>query len=212
MDLEESAWKERLPLITVILIGINVLAYIFTELQGSTLDPDYMIEMGAMYGPAFFGEHEYYRIVTHFFLHFGLDHLVNNMVSLLVLGYALENGIGRIWFSIIYLFSGVFSGVVSAVGMELTGEGEYVVSCGASGAIYGLMGALLVLLIVNQRKNLKREIPRFMIYIFLSLYSGSQDPGIDNKAHVGGFVGGILICIIVSIFKRIVSKRKEQVT
>ncbi len=211
MDLEESDWKKRLPLITVILIAVNVLAFIYTEFQGSTLNADDMIRMGAMYGPAFFGEHEYYRIITHFFLHFGFDHLFNNMMSLLVLGYALESGIGRTWFSIIYLFSGVFSGIASAVSLELRGEGAYVVSCGASGAIYGLMGALLVLLVINERNHLKRELPRFMIYIFLCLYSGNQDPGIDNMAHISGFVGGILICIVVCIVKRIVSNRKEQV-
>ena len=209
--MEESTGKERFPLITALLIATNVLAFLYTEWQGSTLDADYMIRAGAMYGPAFLGEHEYYRIFTHFFLHFGFEHLLNNMVSLLVLGYALENGIGRLCFGGIYFFSGVFSGLVSAFSLEFSGEGATVVSCGASGAIYGLMGALLVMLIVNRKNNLKKQIPRFMLYIALSLYSGNQDPGIDNMAHVGGFVGGILICLMMCILKRIFSYRKEQV-
>ena len=137
--MEESTGKERFPLITALLIATNVLAFLYTEWQGSTLDADYMIRAGAMYGPAFLGEHEYYRIFTHFFLHFGFEHLLNNMVSLLVLGYALENGIGRLCFGGIYFFSGVFSGLVSAFSLEFSGEGATVVSCGASGAIYGLM-------------------------------------------------------------------------
>ena len=81
--MEESTGKERFPLITGLLIAANVLAFLYAEWQGSTLDADYMIRAGAMYGPAFFGEHEYYRIFTHFFLHFGFEHLLNNMVSLL---------------------------------------------------------------------------------------------------------------------------------
>ncbi len=211
MSLEENARKEKLPLLTIILVILNVLAYFVTEWKGSSLDADYMIQLGAMYGPAFWEEHEYYRIVTHFFLHFGLEHLGNNMLSLLVLGYALENNIGRVWFGVLYLCSGVFAGGVSAIHSYLTGAWQGTVSCGASGAIYGLMGALLVLLIANRRKNLSSEIPRFLLYIGLSIYSGMRDPGIDNAAHIGGFIGGFLICIFICVSKRMIFNRKGQV-
>ena len=98
MDWEETETIEQqpLPVITVILVLINVGAYLYTEWKGSSLDAEFMIDMGAMYEPAFVEGHEYYRIITHFFLHFGLEHLVNNMIALLVLGYTLEQDIGRI--------------------------------------------------------------------------------------------------------------------
>lgn len=209
LKLEENGMSEKFPIITGVLVIINVLVFIAIEFNGSSLDADYMIHVGAMYEPAFWQGHEYYRIVTHFFLHFGFDHLLNNMVSLLVLGYALENGIGRLWYALIYMFSGVFAGLVSVY--YHMSEGQQVVSCGASGAIYGLMGALAVMLIVNRKNNLRREIPRFLLYIALSLYSGRMDPGIDNAAHVGGFAGGILICVIVCMLKKLFTYRKEQV-
>lgn len=209
MELDQKSERTPIPFITILLVAINVVVYLFVERSGSSLDADHMIQMGAMYEPSFVYQHEYYRIITHFFLHFGFDHLFNNMISLLVLGYALENGIGKGWFAFIYMVSGIFAGAVS-VAYNLS-VGHDVVSCGASGAIYGLMGALFVLLIVKNRHNLRGEAPRFAIYIGLSLYSGMQDPGIDNAAHIGGFVGGILLCIVMCICKKLFHLRKGKV-
>lgn len=209
VGLRENAGSQRIPFITVLFVVANVLAFFHTEMAGSSLDADYMISAGAMYGPAFLDGHEYYRAFSHFFLHFGFEHLANNMISLLVLGYALENQIGRGWFCTIYLFSGVFAGLVS-VFYNLSAYYERV-SCGASGAIYGLMGALFVVLIANRKHNLQKEAFRFLLYIILILYSGMQDSGIDNTAHMGGFLGGFLVCVIMCIKKRMFTDRKEQV-
>ena len=139
--------------------------------------------------------HEYYRIITHFFLHFGLEHLVNNMIALLVLGYTLEQDIGRIRYLILYMLSGILAGFVSVyVNWSL---GENVVSCGASGAIYGLMGALLMVLLKNRKQIVRGDILRFGIYLVLSLYSGMQDTGIDNTAHLSGVVAGFILCSVL---------------
>ena len=175
MDWEETETIEQqpLPVITVILVLINVGAYLYTEWKGSSLDAEFMIDMGAMYEPAFVEGHEYYRIITHFFLHFGLEHLVNNMIALLVLGYTLEQDIGRIRYLILYMLSGILSGFVSVYVNWCLGEN--VVSCGASGAIYGLMGALLMVLLKNRKQIVRGDIIRFGIYLVLSLYSGMQD-------------------------------------
>lgn len=207
--LREKAGNEKIPFITVLLVVANTLAFFYTEMNGSSLDADYMISAGAMYGPAFLDGHEYYRVFTHFFLHFGFEHLANNMISLVVLGYALENRIGRGWFCFIYMFSGIFAGLVS-VFYNMSGYHERVL-CGASGAIYGLMGALLVVLIINRRNNLQKEAFRFLLYVVLILYSGMQDSGIDNTAHVGGFLAGFLICVIMCMIKNMFTDRKEQV-
>ncbi|MCM1244542.1 MAG: rhomboid family intramembrane serine protease [Roseburia sp.] len=206
--MDENAGNEKIPFITLIFVAANVIAFFYTEMNGSSLDANYMISAGAMYGPAFLDGHEYYRVFTHFFLHFGLEHLASNMVSLLVLGYALENRIGRGWYCFIYLFSGIFAGLVS-VFYNLSAYQERV-SCGASGAIYGLMGALFVVLIINRRNNLQKEAFRFLLYIVLILYSGMQDSGIDNTAHVGGFLGGFLVCVVMCIKKKMFTDGKEQ--
>lgn len=193
--------ENRVPVVTIVLVLINSIIFALIELSGSSYDTDHMIEMGAMYEPLIVQNQEYYRLITHFFLHFGIDHLVNNMISLLVLGYALENVIGRLRFTILYFLSGILAGVTSIVYNIYVVGGESV-SCGASGAIYGLTGALLILLIVGNRGKRTAEVGRYMLYVALSLYSGFQDTSIDNAAHVGGFIAGLLICLLMSLTKR----------
>ena len=90
--------------------------------------------------------------------------------------------------------------------------GQEVVSCGASGAVFGLMGALMVLLVVNRKRNLRGDIPRFALYLALSLYTGFRDPGIDGAAHAGGFVSGMVICAVMCVIKSIYQDRKGQRT
>lgn len=200
MDSEEQEKKIRIPVITVVLVAVNVIVFIITECSGSSLDSDHMMRMGAMYEPAFWDDQQYYRIFTCMFLHFGGEHLINNMISLFVLGYALEHGMGKGLFTAVYFVSGIVSGMASL--WYHTSTGQEVVSCGASGAIYGLMGALLVFLVAYRRQHLREEAPRFLLYLALSFLAGFQDPGIDGAAHLGGFIGGFLLCIIVCVIKR----------
>lgn len=193
--------QNKIPVITILFVVINVLVYFYVEMNGSSYDSDFMIQMGAVYEPLVVENHEFYRIITHFFLHFGFDHLINNMVSLLVLGYSLENVIGKVRYIFLYFLSGILAGVTSIV-YNVYIQGEYAVSCGASGAIYGLMGALLVLLIMGSRGGRSAEVPRYLVFIGLSLYSGIQDTSIDNAAHIGGFIAGFIICFIMTRKKR----------
>lgn len=196
----ENRIETKIPVMTLILVLINVAVYLYVEFSGSSYDTEYMIQMGAVYDPLVLQDHEFFRLITHFFLHFGFDHLFNNMISLLILGYSLEQVTGRVRFLILYFLSGILAGVASIVYNIYVGQET--VSCGASGAIYGLMGALLVLLIVGNRGRLSSEVPRYLLYIGISIYSGMQDPTIDNAAHVGGFVAGVLICLVMTRFIR----------
>lgn len=195
----------RVPWLTLILIAINVGVFFFMETKGSTLDTDYMIKMGAAYEPLIMDGHEYYRLITHFFLHFGWDHLFNNMISLLVLGYATELVLGRVRFFSLYFLSGIAAGVASLIYNLNSGDPN--VSAGASGAIFGLSGALLILVIRGNRGRRSTEVIRYLIYMALSLYSGFLDPSIDHMAHLGGFVFGALLCILMTL-----GKKKMKVT
>lgn len=191
----------KIPVFTLLLAAVNVMVYLYIEANGSSYDTDLMLQMGAVSEPLVLQQHEYYRLVTHFFLHFGFIHLVNNMFSLLVLGYAIENVLGSIRYLILYFLSGILAGLASIV-YNVSIAGIETVSCGASGAIYGLTGALLCLLILGNRGRRTTEIPRYLLFLALSLYSGSQDPTIDNAAHIGGFVVGFIICFIMTRKKR----------
>lgn len=195
--------ETKLPILTLLLVGINVLVYLYVEWNGSSYDTDFMLQMGAVSEPLIVEQHEFYRLVTHFFLHFGFEHLVNNMLSLLVLGYAIENVLGGVRYLILYFLSGIIAGAASIV-YNISIVQENTVSCGASGAIYGLTGALLCLLIMGNRNRQRKstEVPRYLLFIGLSLYSGSQDVTIDNAAHVGGFVAGFIVCLIMTRMKR----------
>lgn len=189
----------KIPKLTILIVLVNVLVFLYMEFTGSSEDTDYLIQMGALWKPLVVDGHQYYRLIFSFFLHIGWDHLINNMISLLVLGYALEEVVGSIRFGVIYFMSGILAGVTSIVYNMSIGE-EAVVSCGASGAIYGLSGALLILLIIGNRGKSKRttEVPRYLVYLAFSLYSGMQDASIDNAAHVGGFIAGMVICFILT--------------
>lgn len=189
--------RRYFPILTILLVVINVCVFLCSEVTGGSENADHMIQMGAMYQPYFFSG-EYYRLITHFFLHFGFEHLSNNMLSLLILGYALEGQIGKAQLLTVYFFSGILAGVSSIVYNISMGE-EYVVSAGASGAIYGLMGALLALMVFRRRNTFVSEIPRFLLYIAISIYIGMQDATIDNAAHIGGLVSGFIICACFSI-------------
>lgn len=140
--------------------------------------------MGAMYEPFITEGQEYYRIFTCMFLHFGITHLMNNMIMLGALGWNLELEIGKLRFIIIYFFSGIGGNILSLI--AAISAGESAVSAGASGAVFGLMGALLYVVIAN-RGRLGQLSGRGMIFmVVLSLYFGLTSSGVDNMAHIGG--------------------------
>ncbi|HJA65676.1 rhomboid family intramembrane serine protease [Lachnoclostridium sp. An169] len=180
---------------TVSLIIVNVVVFLIMTIFGNTEDTMYMLEHGAMYGPYVTEGHEYYRLVTCIFLHFGIEHLVNNMVLLGALGWNLELETGKIRFLIIYFVSGIGGNIFSLFWDQM--HGQFAVSAGASGAIYGLMGALVYVVIAN-RGRLGRLSSRGMLFmVALSFYFGFTSSGVDNTAHIGGLVCGFLLAVIL---------------
>ena len=180
---------------TAILIFINVAVFLVLSVFGNTQDTLFMLDHGAAYEPIVVQKHEFYRIDTSIFLHFGIDHLLNNMVLLGALGWNLEIEIGKIRFTLIYLLSGIGGNIISLYhGIQTQ---EYAVSAGASGAIFGLMGALFYVVIAN-RGRLGRLSGRGMAFmVALSLYFGLTSRGVDNWAHVGGLLCGVLLAAIL---------------
>lgn len=182
------------------LIVINVLVFFLLSLRGDTESGYFMLQYGAMYEPLVTEGHEYYRLITSLFLHFGIQHLLNNMVMLGALGYQLENEIGRIKFLLIYFISGIGGNLCSLYWN--VSHGEQVISAGASGAIFGLMGALLYIVAVNRGRLGRLSGRGMLIMVALSLYFGLTSSGVDNSAHVGGLICGILITVLLYRRKR----------
>ena len=133
---------------TTAMIIINIAVFLILSVFGNTEDAVFMLRHGAMYEPMIVQDHEFYRIFTSMFMHFGISHLLNNMVLLGALGWNLELEAGKIRFVIIYLISGIGGNMLSLY-HGLSTE-TYAVSAGASGAVFGLMGALLYVVIANK--------------------------------------------------------------
>ena len=180
---------------TIILIAVNVAVFFILSLFGDTEDAVFMMQHGAMYSDFVIQDHEYYRLFTCLFLHFGIEHLLNNMVILGALGWNLELQTGKIRFLLIYFGSGLFGNVFSLIFHGAAQE--YTVSAGASGAIFGLMGALLWVVIANHGRLGRLSGRGMLVMVALSLYFGLSSSGVDNYAHIGGLVCGFLLALIL---------------
>lgn len=186
--------RRRPAYINGVLIAVNILYFFWLEFHGSTENAAFMVEHGAMYVPLVVREGEYYRLLTAVFMHFGISHLVNNMVILFVLGDNLEQALGKVKYLVFYLICGVGANVFSMV--VSIREYELAVSAGASGAIFGVIGGLLYVVIRNRGRLEDLSTRQLALFVACSLYFGFTSTGIDNAAHVGGLVLGFLLAAI----------------
>ena len=180
---------------TIALIAVNVAVFFILSLFGDTEDAVFMMRHGAMYGYLVTHDHEFYRLFTCLFLHFGIEHLLNNMVILGALGWHLEQQTGRIRFLLIYFGSGLSGNIVSLIFHGAAQE--HTVSAGASGAIFGLMGALLWVVIANHGRLGRLSGRGMLVMVALSLYFGLSSSGVDNYAHIGGLLSGFLLALLL---------------
>ena len=186
---------KKLPICTIAIAAANVLIVLGLSFMGMTEDSAFMMEHGAMYVPYLMNGERYYTLITSIFLHFGFSHLMNNMVMLLVIGYSLEPEIGKIRFLLIYLGSGLMGNLVSA--WFDVSQGSYAVSAGASGAIFGIVGALLYVAIRNHGRVGEISTRGLVLMAGLSLYYGFTAQGVDNAAHIGGLISGFLLAVLI---------------
>lgn len=180
---------------TIALIAVNVAVFFILSLFGDTEDAVFMMRHGAMYGYLVTHDHEFYRLFTCLFLHFGIEHLLNNMVILGALGWHLEQQTGRLRFLLIYFGSGLCGNIVSLIFHGAAQE--HTVSAGASGAIFGLMGALLWVVIANHGRLGRLSGRGMLVMVALSLYFGLSSSGVDNYAHIGGLLSGFLLALLL---------------
>lgn len=182
--------KKIIPWVTIAIIITNIVVFGYMESIGSTTDDYFMLMHGASFWKWEIEYNEYYRLFTCMFLHFGVGHLMNNMFTLYIIGSQAERIFGWGKYTIIYVGTGLLSGVSSTIIHMLIGDP--VISAGASGAIYGVMGAVVAAIWLNRRKNSIFQ-PRLLIVIVLLCYSGFTGTQVDNAAHIGGFISGIII-------------------
>ncbi len=180
--------------VNVALMVLNLLVFLYLEIAGSSEDTVFMVESGAMFAPAVLAGKEYYRLVTAMFMHFGINHIINNMIVLFALGANLERALGHVKYLILYLACGVGANWIS---MMIGGMESMVVSAGASGAIFGVVGGLLSAVLVNKGRLEDLNTRQLVIMVVLSLYLGFTESGVDNAAHISGLVLGIVFGFIL---------------
>lgn len=180
---------------TVILVILNVLVFLAVEFTGFSQDTAHMLDWGAAYTPCIVEDGEIYRIFTSMFLHFGIEHLINNMLVLFVLGSRLERVIGSFRFAVIYFLGGIAGNVVSLL-YDLR-QGEAVVSAGASGAVFAVMGGMILVVLCNKGRLEDLSMRQILVLAVFSLYFGFTSSGVDNAAHLGGFFAGFVLAVIV---------------
>ncbi|MEY8339442.1 rhomboid family intramembrane serine protease [Lachnospiraceae bacterium 62-35] len=178
------------------IIAINILFFIFLEIHGSTEnDMKLMLHYGAMYAPAVVKGQEYYRLLVSIFMHFGFSHLLNNMIILFVLGDNLERALGKVKYLVFYLTCGVGANIISM--LININEYRHVVSAGASGAIFGVIGGLLYAVSINRGRLGDLSSRQLILLVICSLYHGFTGIGVDNMAHIGGLVLGVLLAAVM---------------
>lgn len=191
---QDTGGREFTPVNTA-LVAINVIVFFVMSFIGPTEDVEFMLNHGAMFVPAVLEKGEYYRFFTCMFLHFGFMHLAGNMVVLLFLGDNVERTVGKIKFILIYILGGLFGSVGSFVYGLMYNLG--IVSAGASGAIFAMIGALLWLVIRNKGRLEDMTTLRICVLIAYALYNGITSENVDMAAHLFGLLGGFLAAVIL---------------
>ncbi|HET9105546.1 MAG TPA: rhomboid family intramembrane serine protease [Solirubrobacteraceae bacterium] len=177
------------PSVTRILIAVNVLVFIAETATGSSLGgsgiggPSSVFYKGMLYGPFIVGQHEYYRLLTAGFLHEGLIHILFNMWFLYVMGQMLEPVIGRLNFTAVY-FASLLAGSFGALLFQ-----PDVPTIGASGACFGVLGALIV---IAYYRGISIWQSGLGLTLVINIVFSLSFAGISIGGHLGGVVGGAL--------------------
>ena len=188
VDKMNKIFKSSTPVLTIMLITINVLIFLY----GLFFDKNSMlINNFALYAPYVRGG-DYYRLISSAFLHVSLFHLLVNMYSLYIIGSQIENFFGKTKYIVIYLFSAIMGSLFSM----LFTRG---VSIGASGAIFGLLGAMLYFGYFYRIYLGNTITSQILPVILINLLIGFSSSSIDNFAHIGGLVGGIIITMALGV-------------
>jgi membrane associated rhomboid family serine protease/Flp pilus assembly protein TadD len=195
-----TPWVRRESSITLtqVILGANVMVFIAMVLaSGPSLDftGQVMMHFGANFGPLTLSG-QWWRLVTYMFLHGGLMHVAFNMWCLWDLGSLCESLYGRWTFAAIYLITGIAGGLASV------GWNPGVLSVGASGAIFGLAGALISSFYLGEfsvpRVAIQGTLRSLLFFVGFNVLFGSMISGIDNACHAGGLVSGLILGALIA--------------
>jgi rhomboid protease GluP len=182
----ERGMRHAPPLI-LFLIAANLVMFGWEIAAGALADRDTIVEAGALVRDRVVGG-EWWRIMSAMFLHGGIDHILGNIIVLYIVGMACEHAFGGARTALVYFASGIAGGLLSMA----AGPGP---SVGASGAIFGVIAAVVVVLYRYQDRFYVRDTRiGFVLLVWAGwqILTGLANPFIDNFAHLGGLAGGAL--------------------
>jgi len=196
--------KKSLP--TFILVGVNVIVYALTSIFGGNFletDPSVIVGFG-LYTPYVLNG-EVWRLLTSLFIHANVAHIAGNMLFLFIYGLRAEEMFDVKEYMAIYFLSGLAGNVLTMVADLLTvgSLGVFAFSVGASGAIFGVLGAVMIYM----RRSIGQSIMSALIYVFF-LFTLNIAPGVNILAHLGGLVTGLVLGYILAATR----KRRQYVT
>lgn len=194
MKREQELFEYGKPIFTYIFIAIQVIVFLFLELNGGSTNTNTLIQYGAKYNPLIL-EGEWWRFITPMFLHIGFLHLFMNTLALYYLGIVVEKIYGSPRFLFIYLVSGISGSIASFVFSSS-------ISAGASGAIFGCFGALLYFGLIYPSLFFRTMGMNIFVILGINLIFGFTVPGIDIAGHIGGLIGGFLATGVVHFPKK----------
>lgn len=183
--------------LTQILLGANVAVYLAMAIgSGSLMDfPSHSLLFGANYGP-YTLTGQWWRLLSYMFMHGGILHIAFNMWCLWDLGALCESLYGRVTYAAIYLITGAAAGLTSVA------WNPGVLSVGASGAIFGLAGAMIASFYLGEFSlpsiAIRGTLRSLLIFAAFNLFFGSMFAGVDNAAHIGGLVWGLIIGALIA--------------
>jgi rhomboid protease GluP len=199
---ERRLFEYGKPVFTHIFIALQVIVFLLMEWSGGSTNPAVLIQYGAKFNPLIQAG-EWWRFFTPIFLHIGFLHLLMNTFALYYLGMTVERLYGSWRFFFIYLIAGFFGTLGSFLFTTS-------LSAGASGAIFGLFGALLYFGTVYRHLFFQTIGTNIIGLIIINLLFGMIVPGIDNAGHIGGLIGGFLAAGIVHLPNHLDWKRQMR--
>lgn len=204
--LKERLDRERiakLPWVNICLAAVNLIVFLICTFTGELL-----YNKGAVGVMAIMEDRSFYRILTAMFLHSDVHHLFSNMIVLCYIGEIVEKKLGHIPYMALYFVSGI-AGNIFSMGYELL-TGEYYSSVGASGAVFGVEGALFLLLIMHRGEMEHLTVGRVAFSIGFSLYCGFTAAGVNNAAHIGGVLTGFAAAAVITMLRPRVGAGKDR--
>lgn len=187
--------KRWFSLANTVMIAANILIFLLIVAVDYFGSAGKIREAGALSWYMVIDKGQYYRILTHMFLHSGLEHLFSNLLVLTFVGNILEHATGWLKYLVIYFGSGIIAGIAS-IGYNMI-KAESSMSIGASGAIFGVVGAMIYIIIDNKGRIEGISSRQLILFAIISLYGGIRSVNIDNAAHIGGLLAGIILAMII---------------